>query len=354
MYCSSCGSEIDEATGACPSCGASVKASAPPTGPSPSTAENPGADGSAEKTSILNPADEAGEAAFDQAATTPMQAGGDAENLEQTQAVPRVDSGAVAGVPGAAYTAAEPAPTPSPALSSPRPAGPNPLVVALVAVVMCFAGATAAYVTYSALYLPSVQASQAKADANQDEAGGEDGTKSDSGTEAEADSADDQQADGSTDSETDQQADGGTQDGGAQTEEPSAQEIEEQRRSELVANAQAQGLDVYSGTMTIMSEDELWDYQGIANASGGYDNGPYALLIFDSSTTVNGLTADERRPVSQASTLICLGRESGASAWTAYNGQRITVAVNSSNVYWATDVSVPMGEPRTSSAQLLY
>lgn len=51
--------------------------------------------------------------------------------------------------------------------------------------------------------------------------------------------------------------------------------------------------------------------------------------------------------------MVLLGYAEQASAWSQYDGQRISVSHPAAQTFWPSDTSLPLGEPRLNGAATL-
>ena len=149
-------------------------------------------------------------------------------------------------------------------------------------------------------------------------------------------------------------------------EEKAAQEkATEAEHQQKIADAEAQGKVVFTGTIHIFeNEADLAGYYGGVDqkaynlnhiGSKSYtDQGPYIILELDSAQSVATKAADNT-PVTWNGTRVALDygkRARVVDLWRPYAGTHATVAIDEP---WAqTDVSLPMGALRATDASVLF
>lgn len=105
-----------------------------------------------------------------------------------------------------------------------------------------------------------------------------------------------------------------------------------------IAQAQADGLDVYQGTARILTGHELLELNGLTEYEDNFldeeINGTYAILVFDSLT---GVTCKEMGEYYRITTkevpLICFD-ESHIAQLQPYDGKTVTVAIDPEDTYY--------------------
>ena len=139
--------------------------------------------------------------------------------------------------------------------------------------------------------------------------------------------------------------------------QPSAEEL----RAAAIAEAEAAGKQVYSGTVRVLSHEELLQLQGISDPNPGTDGGStYVVLVFDGPTDVYGdLSGDPGQATLQANMLSLATHwvsaygsndndTSAIDVWRPYDGQSVTVALHFLPVF-PSDTRMPVGEPSAQS-----
>lgn len=140
-------------------------------------------------------------------------------------------------------------------------------------------------------------------------------------------------------------------DGSGKEAEPS----DELQENELIAEARAAGLPVYTGTVRIFETDaELAEYQGRTDLLPdlGADCGPYAILLLDGPLETAVRSGDGRDTFTATIHLIRLAQgDEDVAAWRPFAGERVGVTCD--RLYGQSDVSLPWDEPRTDDARAL-
>lgn len=101
----------------------------------------------------------------------------------------------------------------------------------------------------------------------------------------------------------------------------------------------------FTGTVRIFqTDDDLVAYQGIRNPNPGSNMGPYVMLILDSPMQVTAEKSGKQGHfITRSANMLLL--DSGADA-TGTDGERKTVTYSAGELYWQSDTSLPMAEPR--------
>lgn len=131
--------------------------------------------------------------------------------------------------------------------------------------------------------------------------------------------------------------------------------------SETQAPAE-EGRDVYTGTLRIMTGEEVLNLQqrDLQLGEGQLDS-RFAMLVFDAPQAVTAVgpgnpSAPEYLTQQEAS-LLCLAVESDSSGelaeWEAYDGSAITVSIDPLNTFFPSDVRIPVGQPRARDAKVV-
>ncbi len=116
--------------------------------------------------------------------------------------------------------------------------------------------------------------------------------------------------------------------------------------------AEEAGLTVYTGTLRVLDTDGVCSLQGVSNPNPGYSEaGAYTLLVFDGATDVDAGNGDGVGRSTGQATMIRLAMDD--ASWNSYDGQQVTIAVDPNFIWWPSDTSLPLGEPRTSAFIML-
>lgn len=144
--------------------------------------------------------------------------------------------------------------------------------------------------------------------------------------------------------------------GAAGSKQPAGGKSADQK-AKAIAAAKAQGKQVFEGTIRIMNHAELVGFQGVSDPnpdySGTFKYEKYAILVFDRTQTVTGMSGDGTGMQTDSAKLLCVGAYyAGVDSvdttpeWVPYNGKRVVVAGTAEDVGWPSDTSLPLGEPR--------
>lgn len=134
--------------------------------------------------------------------------------------------------------------------------------------------------------------------------------------------------------------------------------------ADWAAQANQAGLVSLEGTLHVLDADGVAALQGKQNPNPGYgDDVIYAVLALDAPVTLSALSGDGSGMREGQATMVSLipsGGSSGMSLpkwyredWAALDGAKATIAVSSDKMWWPSDASVPLGEPRTSEFVVL-
>lgn len=144
--------------------------------------------------------------------------------------------------------------------------------------------------------------------------------------------------------------------GAAGTKQPAGGKSADQK-AKAIAAAKAQGKQVFEGTIRIMNHAELVGFQGVSDPnpdySGTFKYEKYAILVFDRTQTVTGMSGDGSGTQTGSAKLLCVGAYypgvdsvDTTPELVPYNGKRVVVAGTAEDVGWPSDTSLPLGEPR--------
>lgn len=144
--------------------------------------------------------------------------------------------------------------------------------------------------------------------------------------------------------------------GAAGAKQPSGGKSADQK-AKAIAAAKAQGKQVFEGTIRIMNHAELVGFQGVSDPnpdySGTFKYEKYAILVFDRTKTVTGMSGDGTGMQTDSAKLLCVGAYypgvdsvDTTPEWVPYSGKRVVVAGTAEEVGWPSDTSLPLGEPR--------
>ena len=78
----------------------------------------------------------------------------------------------------------------------------------------------------------------------------------------------------------------------------------------------------------------------------------YVVIVFDEETELNCMSADGSGLRTDVATMIAVTKQS-KSTWEKYDGKTVTVGFRPEETWWPTDVSLPMGQPRTPNVRII-
>jgi len=150
----------------------------------------------------------------------------------------------------------------------------------------------------------------------------------------------------------------------ATTDTPAAQDSADPNQL-TAAEAQAQGYQVFQGTVHVCSAEELLALQGKSDVDPAQvsHGGTYAVVAFDEALDVTGMYGDGSGETNRTATMLGVAElteydtftvEFGdLEVWRSLDGQRVTVAAKAQDIWFPSDVRMPMGEPTANTVQLL-
>ena len=181
-----------------------------------------------------------------------------------------------------------------------------------------------------------------------------------SGSSTSSSSADNAQATSESTMATDDEAENGED--AAESESAAAEEDSTASLQEAMDEARAKGLEAFEGTLYVLSGEDLLKLQDM-DPNMPPDSGEFAVLVFDEEADVTGMSGDGSGPRTDTATMLGVAQyteyeslviDSGdLESWRAYDGQHIAVAVAADDIWFPSDVSEPIGEPRTGDAIIL-
>ncbi len=130
-------------------------------------------------------------------------------------------------------------------------------------------------------------------------------------------------------------------------------------REAAIKEAQEKGYMVLSGTVHVMNGRELCEYQGYELEQMFGDEWAkteeattYIIIVFAHETTLDCQSGDGSGIRPGTATMISLTKQD-TSYWEEREGEEVTIAVSSNETWWPSDVSLPMGQPRTPNVQVI-
>jgi len=126
--------------------------------------------------------------------------------------------------------------------------------------------------------------------------------------------------------------------------------------------ARSNGLEVFEGTLRVLTADELIELQEVDPYMPSME-GTFAVLLFDQETEVVGQSGDGSGERTDTATMLGVAQyteyssstvdQGNLDSWRKYDGQHIAIAAYPDEIWFPSDVSLPIGEPRTSEATAL-
>lgn len=344
MFCTNCGKENPAASKFCTMCGA-------PLNPRPQGQDAPTKEQPAQETSQApQHADESAPEAMPaleqqpapEAPTTVMPAV--VPEADPTQVVPAQQAPADDTVQGDVQQQAKQARR--------RSRGKMPMMLFVILIALAAAGAAfATYYVYTQVWMPEQQRiADEKAQKKADEKAEEEQKA------AEKEAEEQKEAEEKAAKEAEEQA-------AKEAEEQAAQEqATEAEHQQKIADAQAQGKTVLTGTIHVFnSETDLVNYynddelsQLFYQGSGGYDNGPRIVLELDAASSVDVASDGPASPRTVSRVFLDQGKESRVlDMWKPYDGTHATVALTAP-LTRSSDASISAVIPGTSDATILF
>ncbi len=131
-----------------------------------------------------------------------------------------------------------------------------------------------------------------------------------------------------------------------------------------IEKAKQNGYQIFEGTVHVVSAEDLVKLQGLnidpAMASGG---GTYAVLALDGPMSVTGESGDGSGQRVDTAKMLGLAEYTNYSSfvvqfgdlemWKPLDGQRATVGAKASDIWFPSDVRLPMGEPNANAVIIL-
>ena len=131
-----------------------------------------------------------------------------------------------------------------------------------------------------------------------------------------------------------------------------------------IEKAKQNGYQIFEGTVHVVSAEDLIKLQGRnidpAMASNG---GTYAVLALDGPMSVTGESGDGSGQRVDTANMLGLAEFTNYSSfvvqygdlemWKPLDGQRATVGAKASDIWFPSDVRLPMGEPNANAVILL-
>ena len=126
---------------------------------------------------------------------------------------------------------------------------------------------------------------------------------------------------------------------------------------EAITKAKNEGKMVFTGTLRVFKTDtEVADFQGVKMPydSTGAKYGPYTVLKLDQPLELSLYKEGLPDPVTHEASMICLTGNGmlteEAEKYSAYDGQRVVIAIDANKLQWPTGVRMPNAQPFVTEA----
>lgn len=299
-----------------------------------------------------------------------------ASSAESTQVAPTANMGEAQPAQQAPEVSAAVEPTPADTrvqgnveqqVGSARRTALRKMPIMLLVVIVALAAAAAAFATYyvyTQVYAPARQTESAQKAGGTPSSGksSKKSSKSKEQTAAEKKAAEEAKAaEEQKAAEEKAAAEQKAAEEQAAAEQAAAEAQKQQEQQQKVADAQAQGKTVLTGTIRVFNTgDDLVAYYGgldLTNASNTYNasNIPYIVLELDSAQNVTAHNGDGQGDSARSVTRLWLDYTKSqrvVGLWSGYNGVHATVAC--SDLWFPSDSSLPFGAVRVGDANVLY
>lgn len=132
--------------------------------------------------------------------------------------------------------------------------------------------------------------------------------------------------------------------------------------AELTDSPIIMGDDIFIGTCTIVTTEELLDLQGLdsdGTTYGADPNNRYALVRFDSPQPLLAhAPGDPDEMMVRDVDMICVAiegqpTEGDISYWEPYNGMQVIIQIDHMSTWNPSDARLPLGTPHTGTAVVL-
>ena len=130
-------------------------------------------------------------------------------------------------------------------------------------------------------------------------------------------------------------------------------------RKQAIDKAFADGYEVFEGTLRVLTAEELAVLQNVDPKLIGGIDGTYAVLVFDAEIQVSGMGSDGSGMRRQGAKMLGVAQQTkyassgDLDSWRSYDGQHIAVAAMAEDIWFPSDVRLPVGEPATANAIVL-
>lgn len=134
------------------------------------------------------------------------------------------------------------------------------------------------------------------------------------------------------------------------TPEKKPQEDPSKEMNEKIEEEKASGRMVIEGTLFYLSYMQVLDMQQLPNPNPEYiPEGVYVILTFPSQQIEAHDAGSAETRMGSANMILLSEFERDPE----YDGAEVAVSIDPNMIYWPSDVSVPIGQPRTSGAYVI-
>ena len=130
-----------------------------------------------------------------------------------------------------------------------------------------------------------------------------------------------------------------------------------------VNSALNQGYQIFEGTLHVMTTTELANLQGI-DPDMFTANGKHVVLEFDAPFQVSGMGSDGSGMRRQSASMLGVAEHTDHGSfvvdkgdvdyWLNLDGAHMTLGAMADQIWFPSDVSLPVGEPSTESAVVIF
>ena len=134
-------------------------------------------------------------------------------------------------------------------------------------------------------------------------------------------------------------------------------------RKVAVDEALGKGYQIFEGTLRVLSTEDLANLQGVDPAMFTGD-GMHAVLVFDAPFQVSGMGADGSGARRQGASMLGVAEYSDygsfvidkgdVDAWVNFDGKHLVLGAVAEQIWFPSDVSLPVGEPSTQDAIVVW
>ncbi len=125
------------------------------------------------------------------------------------------------------------------------------------------------------------------------------------------------------------------------------QSVALEQAPDRTAEVQQAGLSVYTGTVRVLDEAAMVEFQGAPNPNPSIPGDPgYIVLDLGSEQELTFHSGSGPDMFTNSGSMLLLDRGDANGSWGAYDGKQITVAVDPTRTFWPSDTSMPLGVAR--------